>query len=41
MANILKKPLWEPYTASKSNISQFMESVNERHDLQLRTYADL
>lgn len=41
MAAIEKKPIWEPHHVSETNPAKFINYVNKKHGLQLRTYEDL
>ena len=44
LANTMtQKPLWQPSTQriSNSNMHQFMENINDKHQLNMQSYADL
>lgn len=44
MANTVvkqKSPLWEPQDIDRTNVAQFINHVNKKYSLQLKTYEDL
>ncbi|KAJ4307672.1 hypothetical protein N0V84_012567 [Fusarium piperis] len=36
-----KAPLWVPHDSHKTNVAKFIEYVNEKHHLRIKTYHDL
>lgn len=36
-----KAPLWKPAHPESTNIAEFIKYVNQKYELQLRTYDDL
>ncbi|KAJ9144947.1 Acetoacetyl-synthase [Pleurostoma richardsiae] len=36
-----KKPVWEPRNSGETNVAKFIEHINRKHNLRIRTYDEL